>query len=248
MRPVKAIDAGSAVLTGVAAVVVLFSRRRYLKWGATDEEVDIALPGDAILAPADLTATRAVTVHAAADDVWPWIAQLGQGRAGFYSYDFLENMVGCNIHSADRIVAEWQVIEVGDQVNLYPAVGLSVAHVEPGRALVLRGGLPMGPGRQPPYDFTWAFALNTGPGDTTRLIVRERYRYSRRWAALLIEPVSLISFVMSQRMLRGIRERAERQTSAARSRPVGDETVRELPRRHGFGGRNDVGSRVRIEY
>ena len=64
----------------------------------------MVLPGDELMAYADLTATRAVTVRASADAVWPWIVQLGQGRGGFYSYDFLENLVGCDIHGADRIV------------------------------------------------------------------------------------------------------------------------------------------------
>jgi hypothetical protein len=88
-------------------------------------------------------------------------------------------------------------------------VGLAVAAVEPGRALVLHGGVPMG-STPPPYDFTWAFVLRHAAGGGTRLIVRERYRYVRRWAPLLVEPVSMVSFLMSQRMLRGIRSRSER--------------------------------------
>ena len=169
----------------------------------------MALPGDELVPHADLTATRAVSVRASADRVWPWIAQLGQGRGGFYSYDFLENLVGCDIHSADRIVREWQLIDVGDQVKLHPEAGLTVAAVEPERALVLRGGIPMG--KTPsPYDSTWAFVLRDGPGGATRLVVRERYGYSRWWARFIVEPTGLISFVMSQRMLRGIRDRAER--------------------------------------
>jgi hypothetical protein len=196
-------------LESAAAAALAFVRGRCLRWGATDEETRMALPGDGLLPDADLTATRAVTVRATADAVWPWIAQLGQGRGGFYSYDFLENLVGCDIRSADRIVPEWQAVNVGDQVKLHPEVGLLVALVVPERALVLRGGVPMGR-TQPPYDFTWAFVLRAGPAGADRLVVRERYRYSRRWAPLLVEPVELISFVMSQRMLRGIRERAER--------------------------------------
>jgi hypothetical protein len=180
-----------------------------LRWGTTDEEVSLALPGDELVPHADLTATRAVTVGAAGDAVWPWIAQLGQGRGGFYSYDFLENLTGCDIHSADRIVPEWQSVDVGDAVHLHPEVSLSVAVVEPGRALVLRGGVPMG--RTPaPYDFTWAFVVRDQADGSTRLLVRERYGYSRRWAALLVEPAEVVSFVMSQRMLRGIKGRAER--------------------------------------
>ncbi len=96
---------------------------------------------------ASITATRAISVAVAADDVWPWIAQLGQGRGGFYSYDFLENLVGCDMHNADRVVPEWQSIAVGDDVRLHPDVALRVAAVDPGTALVLRGGIPHGDGR-----------------------------------------------------------------------------------------------------
>jgi len=140
--------------------------------------------------------------------VWPWIAQLGQGRGGFYSYDFLENLLGCEIHSADRVRAEWQDVAVGDQVGLAPGVALVVSTAEPGRALVLRGGIPLGESA-PPYEFTWTFSLCEQPDGNTRLIVRERYEYLRSWSWLLVEPVEAVSFVMTQKMLRGIRDRAE---------------------------------------
>jgi hypothetical protein len=194
---------------GAAAAYIRLARPRQLRWGATDQESDGSLPGDDLIANPDLTATRAITVHTSADQVWPWIAQLGQGRGGFYSYDVLENLVGCDIHSADQIVPEWQAITVGGQVKLHPEVGLGVAVVELGRALVLRGGVPMG-AAPAPYDFTWAFVLQEQPEGTTRLLVRERYAYTQRWAPLLVEPVAVVAFVMSQRMLRGIRDRAER--------------------------------------
>ena len=194
---------------GAAAAYIRLARPRQLRWGATDQESDGSLPGDDLIANPDLTATRAITVHTSAEQVWPWVAQLGQGRGGFYSYDALENLVGCDIHSADQIVPQWQTINVGDQVNLHPEVGLDVAVVEPGRALVLRGGVPMG-AVAPPYDFTWAFVLQEQPEGTTRLLVRERYAYTQQWAPLLVEPVAVVAFVMSQRMLRGIKERAER--------------------------------------
>jgi hypothetical protein len=131
------------------------------------------------------------------------------GRGGLYSYDVLENLVGCDIHSADRIVPEWQDVGVGDEVKLHPEVPLEVAALEPGRSLVVRGAVPMG-SSAPPYDFTWAFVLRELPDGTTRLLVRERYAYTRWWASLLVEPVAAVSFVMSQKMLRGIRDRAER--------------------------------------
>jgi hypothetical protein len=181
--------AGAAVIGTAVAGYILLVRRWQLRWGATDEERDAALPGDDLIANPDLLATRAITVPAAAERVWPWIAQLGQGRGGFYSYDALENLVGCDIHSADQIVPEWQDVKVGDQVKLHPEVGLEVAVVEPGRALVLRGGVPMG-AVPPPYDFTWAFVLREQPDGTTRLLVRERYAYTQPGAGFLVESVA----------------------------------------------------------
>jgi hypothetical protein len=201
--------AGLATIGGAAAAYILLARPRHLRWGTTDQDSDELLPGDDLIQSPNLAATRAVTVRASADQVWPWIAQLGQGRGGFYSYDSLENLVGCDIHSGDRIVPEWQDIGVGDEVKLHPEVALAVAALEPGRSLVLRGGVPMG-NTPPPYDFTWAFVLRERPDRTTRLLVRERYAYTRRWAPLVVEPVEAVSFVMSQKMLRGIRDRAER--------------------------------------
>jgi hypothetical protein len=196
------------VAGAVAGAYALLARPRHLRWGATDEESSGPLPGDDLVANPDLTATRAITVRASADQVWPWVAQLGQGRGGFYSYDVLENLVGCEIHSADRVVPEWQALEVGDEVRLHPEMPLVVAALEPGCAFVLRGGVLMGDGA-PPYDFTWTFALREQPDGTTRMLVRERYAYTQWWSSLLVEPVEAASFVMSQKMLRGIRDRAE---------------------------------------
>jgi hypothetical protein len=199
--------AGLAAL-GAAAAYIQLARRRQLGWSATSDEIEGPLFGDHLITTPDLVATRAITVQATADLVWPWIAQLGQGRGGFYSYDSLENLLGCDIHSSDRIVSDWQNVAVGDEVKLYPDGPLDVAAVEPGRAIVLRGGVRMG-NVAPPYDFTWAFVLCEQPDGTTRLLVRERYAYSKWWALLLVEPAAAASFVMTQKMLRGIRDRAE---------------------------------------
>ena len=171
-----------------------------MRWDASDEEINIALPGDELVPDADLTATRAVTVTAGAEDVWPWIAQLGQGRGGFYTYEFLENLAGLDIHSAERIVSEWQAIEVGDEVKFHPEGGMIAA-------------------------FAGAFVVRGQPAGTTRLVVRERYRYLRWWAPLLVEPVEFISFVMSRRMLRGIKERAERAVLATPTSGAGEATT-----------------------
>jgi len=206
---------GVTAIAGAAATCLVLARRWQVRWGATGQEAGESLPGDDLITRPDLSATRAITVGAPADQVWPWIAQLGQGRGGFYSYDFLENLAGCDIHSADQIVPEWQDVEVGDQIMLAPQVALTVALLERGRSLVLRGGVPAGD-TPPPYDFTWAFTLQEEPSGTTRLLVRERYAYTRPWARLLVEPVEAVSFVMSQKMLRGIRDRAERAAAATR--------------------------------
>jgi len=193
---------------GVVAVKVAL-RPRLLHWGATAGERSALLPGDDLLPSADLVATRVITVGAPPQEVWPWVAQMGQGRGGLYSYDALENLVGCDMHSADEIVAAWQDIQVGDEFRLHPDVALVVAAVEPERALVVQGGVPMGDSPAP-YDFTWAFVLRAAPGGTTRVVARERYHYRTPWAPLIVEPVSVASFVMTERMLRGIRDRAER--------------------------------------
>jgi hypothetical protein len=185
----------------------LGGRQWQLGWGTDRQERIAPLPGDDLVSDPDLVATRAITIQARPGDVWPWIAQLGQNRGGFYSYDWLENLIGCQIHSADQIIPAWQHVAAGDPVNLAPEVALSVALVDPPRALVLSGGVPMGE-TAPPYEFSWSFVLD-GRDTTTRLIVRERYRYVTWWAPLLVEPVEVISFLMHQKMLRGIRDRAE---------------------------------------
>lgn len=193
-------------LAALAAYVV--ARRRQLRWGATSGEVSATLPGDELVPAPGLVATRAIGIEAAPEDVWPWLAQLGQGRGGFYSYDLLENLVAhADIHNADHIEPAWQHPRVGDDVRLHPDVALTVATVEPGRALVLTGGVPMGKVAAP-YTFSWAFVLRRGPEGSTRLVVRERYGFHTWWARPLVEAVEVVSFVMSQKMLRGIRDRA----------------------------------------
>jgi hypothetical protein len=175
----------------------------------TADRADAGLSGDAMLPGANVVTTRAITIRADAADVWPWIAQLGQGRGGLYSYDRLENLLGCDIHSADRVHPEWQGIHTGDEICLAPGMALTVALADPPRALVLRGTeIPMG-WLGSPFGFTWAFTLRSGPDVGTRLVVRERYAYRCWWAGLLVRPTSLISAVMSRRMLLGIRDRVE---------------------------------------
>ena len=170
-----------AAVAGAVAAYAFVVRPSHLRWGATPEEVGGRLAGDELVPDPDLVATRAISIRAPASEVWPWIAQMGQGRGGLYSYDALENLVACDIHSADHIVASWQAVSVGDAFLLHPEVALRVAALEAGRAPVIRGGAPMGD-TPPPYDFTWAFQLRERFDGVTRLVVRERYGYTERWS------------------------------------------------------------------
>lgn len=182
-------------------------RPRQIRWGATDAEVMRPLPGDAIVPRPRNWSTRAITIAAPAASVWPWLAQIGQGRGGLYSYDWLENLAGCDIHSTNRIIPELQYLEIGDVIRLgpegYPAY--PVAAVEPGRALVLGGDDPeLGA-------HSWAFVLDPVDEQTTRLIVRSRGDYPPTLANFMIWRVLTepLHFVMERKMLLGVKQRAE---------------------------------------
>jgi hypothetical protein len=174
-----------------------------VRWGATDEEVRRGLPGDDLVPQAAAQSTRAVTIHAPAAEVWKWLVQIGQGRGGFYSYDWLENLAGIEIHSTDRIEPAWQSLAVGHfvraaPVQTMPDAGWTVAVLEPERALVLRG---------------WgAFVLDPVDDHTTRLIARSRMPGRPALLAALRNAMTweLPHFIMERKMLLGIKARAER--------------------------------------
>ena len=167
-------------------------------WGATDEEARAELPGDETVASPATQQTRAVTIEAPVGEVWPWLAQIGQDRGGFYSYEWLEHLAGCRMENADRLHPEWQTRDVGETVRLHPAGGLEVLQFEPEKALVLKGG--------------WYFAMEPDGDSRTRLIARFRMRPGVAAVAydLLLE---LPHFIMERKMLLGIKERAERSAS-----------------------------------
>ncbi len=191
---------GVAALSAYAFLV----RPWHLRWGATDEEVNMPLPGDEFVEDPKLNATHAITINAPAADVWPWLVQLGQRRAGFYSYTWLENFVGCEMHNANRIVPKWQDLKVSDEVWLHPkAPPLRVLAIEPGRAIVL--------------EKCWSFILHPIDENTTRLIIRGRGEFNPDlkngllnfllWRGIF-EPAH---FIMERKMLLGIKQRAEHQ-------------------------------------
>jgi len=180
---------------GMAAAYLLAIRPWLRRWGATDDERERTLPGDELVPDPAIDSTWSVTIDAPAEEVWPWLAQIGQDRGGFYSYAWLENLVGCELRNADRIHPEWQQRTVGEIVPLHPTFGLRLAHFEPGRALVLEGWGP--------------FVVEPIDDHRTRLISRSRV--PKGWTAISYELLLEIPhFVMQRKMLLGIKERAER--------------------------------------
>jgi hypothetical protein len=189
------------------------------RWGASEEEVRAVLPGDELVADPATQSTRGITVDAPPEQVWPWVVQLGADRAGFYSYDWLENLFGLGIHSADEVVADWQQRAVGDLVyaNATGTGGWYVMQVVPNEVLVLKmadvardQAARRDEGLR--WEFLWTFAVRDAGDGTTRLLVRERAGFGSRATQLLMVPVGLVSFVMTQKTLRGIKARAEAAT------------------------------------
>jgi hypothetical protein len=164
-------------------------------WGASAEERIRAMPGDDLVADPAIEVNHAVTIEAPVADVWPWLAQIGQDRGGFYSYEWLENLAGCEMRNADRVHPEWQRREIGELVPLHPAApGLAVSVFEPGHCIGLEG---------------WGvFAVEPVGTGSTRLLARGRI--PRGTAKVLYRSLlELPHFIMQRKMLLGIKARAE---------------------------------------
>lgn len=207
-----------ALLIYVALVLAL--RPWDSRWGTTDAEFAMPLPGDQIVPVAYYRIDHAITINAPVEAVWPWLIQIGQDRGGFYSYSNLENAIGAQITNADRIVPEWQQRRVGEVVRSVPPnwmggafgreTGWRVAQIVPGRAIVLVG---------------WgAFVLVPTDQHTTRLMIRLRRPGTPSWKSVALSPLGVLvfepaHFIMQRRMLLGIKERAERKGLVAAPAP-----------------------------
>jgi len=180
--------------------------RWFRTWGASDLELTRAMTGDSRIAKPTYAATLAVTIDALPGDIWPWLAQLGCRRGGLYSYDWLDRLFGyLDGPSAERILPEFQQLRVGDVIPIGRGPGFPVVAVDADRTLVL-GGEADG------VQWTWELALFRADGQRTRLISRNRVRAPRTLGSMLfmaiIEPAA---FIMTRKMLLGIKRRAESQ-------------------------------------
>ena len=191
----------------LAVIGYLRIRRPILTWGATEAEAGGPLPGDDLLPGAEGASTRAIDIDAPPDDVWPWLAQMGPSpRGGAYTYDWIENLLGLNMHSVDRVLPEFQNPRPGDTIQL-GANRMRVELVEPRHTLGWRsaGG-----------NWVWAFVLLERGGGTRR-INRNRFRLPPLGARVRMLPMEPASLVMERRMLCEVKRLSEGLGARSRS-------------------------------
>jgi hypothetical protein len=202
----KTIAIAAAAVTGAALLYRKLLRQPILTWGATAEEAQARLPGDELLEEAHGVATRAITIDAPASAVWPWIAQMGPSpRGGAYTYDWIENLLGLNMHSAVSVLPEYQHPKVGEGFG-YGANKMSFKVVEPEHVLASQSA---------DGNWVWSFILDERDG-RTRLLSRNRFRLPRLRDRIGMIPMEPGSLVMERKMLHGIKQRAEKLASEQR--------------------------------
>jgi hypothetical protein len=200
------------------AVLYWFPMRRWMsRWGAIPSDLSRVMAGDKLLV--DRTYSGTMAVYTPPEDIWPWLVQVGYQRGGLYSYDWLDRLFGyLDRPSATRVLPEFQHLAVGDEIPLGRGPSWPVAVVEPRRALVLdmrnMGG----------FDWVWQFGLYTVDEQRTRLVSRSRVRTQTVWTRLFTYAIEPAGFLMTRRMLLGIKERAEA-LRASRTETHGDRRV-----------------------
>jgi hypothetical protein len=193
------------LVTLAVAALYWFPIRRWMnRWGASSSDLVRVMQGDSLLPEWTYSGTTAVVVEAKPEDIWPWLVQIGYQRGGLYSYDWLDRLFGyLDRPSATRILPEFQHLAVGDHIPVGRGPSWPVAVLEPDRALVLdmrnMGGL----------DWVWQFGLYPIDETRTRLISRSRVRAQPLWARLLTHAIEPAGFLMTRRMLLGLKQRAE---------------------------------------
>ena len=196
---------GALAGLGIIALIVMFALLPWMdRWGASDTEIAASFTGDELVPSPRISYTRAISINAAPEQIYPWIVQLGAERGGYYSYQWFEtNVLRCPIINADQIHEEWQGLKVGDQVKMCPDSSgpppYEVAILEPGRAMIL------GHREDGAWVEVWQFVLVPQADGSTRFILRSRSA-AQGWFWDAIRPGE---FIMARGMLLGIKERAE---------------------------------------
>jgi hypothetical protein len=214
-------------VVGIAAAggLLYAARRYYRNWGTTKEECQMTLPGDELIPRPAVQSTEGIWIDAPPRAIWPWLVQIGQDRAGIYSHEMLENLVGLDYHTADRIHPEWQRLEVGDRIRLAPdgwmgmrrGLTLTVAQVVEGEHIVLRGAPP-----DFPWDAVWSFHLVLRWEDRCRVLLRTRARLRYPGEALVTELTGPVVSVLTRGMLLGIKRRVESPQGDSGGPPAGE--------------------------
>lgn len=214
-KTIKRTAIGAGAVAGIGALAAAYIwgvRPWHLRWGATAEEIGGWLPGDELVPDAEINVTHAITIEAPPETVWKWLVQIGQDRGGFYSYDWIENLFGLDIHNTDELREEWQNLQIGDFIRgaqegwmggrFDDEAGWYVVGMKPPHYLVLRDEIDHG---------TWAFVLRQAEGERTRLLVRARGMrgetfLKKLYSYGLLEPAH---FLMERKMMLTLKERAE---------------------------------------
>ena len=219
-------DTGLDVLEGIAGaagmlfdLVTPFLRRARSHWGIDEATAQRPYPGDALVPEPLWSWTHGIEIDAPIERVWPWVAQIGQGKGGFYSYQWLENLTGCEVQNADRVHEEWAHPVIGSEVRLHPkAPPMRVVALEEGRWLLAEAPEP--PASAPAgsrVQVSWLFFLEPLDGGKTRFISRFRTSYDDTWKTRLAYGPTItesVGFMMDRRMLLGVKERVEKQASS----------------------------------
>jgi hypothetical protein len=212
---------GVASGAGLLATYLQLVRPWTMRWGATNTEVDRPLPGDQSMTRPGFSATRAITIAARPEHIWPWLVQLGSGRAGWYAIDRIDN---AGVPSAQTIRPELQQLPVGDRIPMVAGqeVGPLVKELEPNRRMLWWDGQG---------EFTWEWILDPIDDQTTRLVSRVQEAYPPLWSRRMLYAMVASSgdIVMARKQLRGIKARAERLARAASELPPATPVPAEVP-------------------
>ncbi|MDR3661325.1 MAG: SRPBCC family protein [Mycobacterium sp.] len=209
------------VVPAAAGAALLYAARQYYRnWGTTKQECQQKFPGDKLVRSPALQSTEGVLIDAPVDAVWPWLLQMGQDRAGFYTFEAMESLLGLDYHGDDTIHPEWQRLAPGDPIRLAPpgwlgrrdGLLLRVAQIVEKQSIVLTGAPP-----EFPWTAVWSFHLEPHWENQCRLLVRTRAGLRHPGQLFVTELASPVVALTVRGMLLGIRDRAEAAVPAGHS-------------------------------